>query len=252
MESSQFTTPRSSGAANSQLASVMFCRFLVVEEPDTICKAWNWEKFKEITGRAEVQVRELYEQSLSMRPHFTPVLIFNSLPEGCDKVDRAVQRRLEVIPFESEFVTEPQLPHQFPIDTRLSDKFASWREHLFCILYHDYYRKYVATSRPFQQPARCIEAADSTFDNGQVVRSWFQERVVQDPTGLLALSDAKHDFYEDWVDARGHRCDGIKLSDLKKQLCGLMNRKEVKQLCNSSTNNVKLTNVWKGFRLKHP
>ena len=250
LESSQLTTARSSGAANSQLASVMFCRFLVVEEPDTMCKAWNWEKFKEITGRAEVQVRELYERSISMRPHFTPILIFNSVPDTCKKVDQAVERRLEVISFESEFVNEPKLPHQFPIDMHLSDAFACWKVHLFNILYHDFYKKHVLTNRPIQLPARCKEAADSILDNGQVVRKWFEDRVVQDPGGFFTLNDAKHDFYG-WIDASGYRCDGIPLKDLKKQLCGLMNRDEIKQMCNSLTNNVKLSNVWKGYRLKH-
>jgi phage/plasmid-associated DNA primase len=132
------TTARSSGTANSQLASVMFRRFLVVEEPDTMCKSWNWKKFKEITGRGEVQVRELYERSISMMPHFAPILIFNSLTEGCTKVDKAAQRRLEVIPFESEFVHDPTMPYQFPIDVDLSSKFASWKEHLFNILYYGY------------------------------------------------------------------------------------------------------------------
>lgn len=168
LESSQLTTARSSGAANSQLASVMFCRFLVVEEPDTMCK-WNWEKFKEITGRAEVQVRELYERSISMRPHFTLTLIFNSVPDTSKKVDQAVRRRLEVIRFESEFVNEPKLPHQFLIDVHLSDAFACWKVHLFNILYHDFYKKHVLTNRPILLPAKCKEAADSILDNGQVV-----------------------------------------------------------------------------------
>ena len=249
LESSQLTTARSSGTANSQLASVMFCRFLVVEEPDTMCKSWNWEKFKEITGRGDVQVRELYERPISMRPHFTPILIFNSLPEGCTRVDKAVQRRLEVIPFESEFVNNPTMPHQFPIDAQLCDKFASWKVHLFNILYHDYYRKYILTNRPVQQPEQCYSTANSIMDTGQVVRAWFEERVVLDPKGVLTLSEAKDDFYAVWIKATGSRCDGIKLRDFKNQLCGLLNRPPQEQICNALTNNIKVTNAWKGCRL---
>lgn len=249
LESSQLTTARSSGTANSQLASVMFRRFLVVEEPDTMCKSWNWEKFKEITGRGEVQVRELYERPISMMPHFTPILIFNSLPEGCTKVDKAVQRRLEVIPFESEFVHDPTMPHQFPIDVHLSGKFASWKEHLFNILYYDYYRKYILTGRPIRQPDQCKHTADSIMDMGQVVRNWFEERVVPDPKGVLTLSEAKDDFYTDWINATGFRCDGIKLREFKEQLCGLLNRRPQEQMCNALTNNIKVTNVWIGCRL---
>jgi len=37
------------------------------------------------------------------------------------------------------------------------------------------------------------------------------------------LSAANNDFYNKWIDASGNRCDGIILSSLKKQLCGLMN-----------------------------
>ena len=206
-------------------------------------------KFKEITGRAEVQVRDLYERSISMTPHFTPFLIFNSVPDTSKKVDQAVRRRLEVIGFESEFVNEPKLPHQIPIDVHLSDAFPCWKVHLFNILYHDFYKKHVLTNRPIPLPAKCKEAADSILDNGQVVRKWFEERVVQDPGGFFTLNGAKHDFYG-WVDASGHRCDGVRFSDLKKHLRALMNGDPIEQMCNSMTNNVKVNKVWKGFKLK--
>lgn len=63
-----------------------------------MCNSWNWEKFKELAGRGNVQVRQLYERAITMISHVTPIVIFNSLPEGCTKVDKAVERRLEVIP----------------------------------------------------------------------------------------------------------------------------------------------------------
>lgn len=132
----------------------------------------------------------------------------------------------------------------------LSDKFESWKGHLFNILYYDYYRKYVLTNRPVQQPELCTDTANSIMNTGQVVRAWFEERVVQDPTGLLTLGDAKRDFYDCWICTTGQRCDGIKLHDLKEQLNGLLNMCCQKQMCNALTNNVKLTNVWKGFRLQ--
>lgn len=250
LESSQLTTARSSGAANSQLASVMFCRLLVVEEPDTMCKSWNWEKFKELTGRGNVQVRQLYERSTTMIPHFTPILIFNSLPEGCTKVDKAVQRRLEVIPFESEFVHEPTLPHQFPIDVHLSDKFASWKVHLFNILYYDYYREYVLTGRPVPLPEQSRHTANSILDTGMVVATWFNERVVHDSKGVLTFKTVKEDFYQVWIPNAGYRCDGIKVCDLKNQLTALLNRHPVEQMKNGLTNGQKVSTVWMGCRLK--
>ena len=252
LESSQLTTARTSGTANSQLASSMLLRFLVIEEPDTVSKSWNWEVFKEITGRSELQVRGLYERPITMRPHFTPVIIFNSLPEESTKIDKAVQRRAEVIPFESEFTEVPRLPHQFPIDLRLSDKFPSWRGHLFNILYHDYYQKYVLTSKPLKVPECCTLTMHSIMDTGQDVRRWFEERVVQDPRGLLTLRGAGDDFNNLWRPRLEDPCEEITSKLLKKQLCGLLNRHPQEQMCNSMTNNRKVTNVWKGWRLRAP
>jgi hypothetical protein len=87
------------------------------------------------------------------------------------------------------------------------------------------------------------------MDMGQVVRNWFDERVVLDPKGVLTLSEAKDDFYTKWINATDSRCDGIKLREFKEQSCGLLNRRPQEQMCNALTNNIKVTNVWIGCRL---
>ena len=121
LESSQFTNNRSASSPNSQLISIMRCRFVVVEEPDTAGAAiFNWSHYKELTGGSKIQVRDIYKASKIQEPHFTPFFLFNSLPQGSETIDKAVQRRMEMVPFRSEFV-EILLSHQFPIDVSLQE-----------------------------------------------------------------------------------------------------------------------------------
>lgn len=252
MESSQFTTTRSAAGANSQLASRMFCRFVVIEEPDTAGGAiFNWSFYKELTGRGAIQVRNLYEKAtISMQPHFTPFFLFNSLPEGSKTIDKAVQRRMEMVPFESEFTEDPTLPHQVPIDVSLSRKFPEWKQHLFNIMYHDYYRPYVEGGRKLKQPQKCKDTMHAILDAGNVVKAWFEERVVLKENGVLTLSAVKDDFYHYWIPESGRSTKGIKSAELKKQLESLLNAPPTEQLNNKKTGNVNLHNVWEGYALK--
>ena len=71
-----------------------------------------------------------------------------------------------------------------PIDLRVYNKFPSWRARFFNILYHEHYKKY-STSKPLKVPECCTLAMHSTMDTGRDVRWWFEQRVVQDPRGLL-------------------------------------------------------------------
>ena len=252
LESSQFTTTRSSGGANSQLASVMFCRFLTIEEPDTAGGSiFNWPFYKELTGRGRIQVRNLYEKAIaSIQPHFTLFFIFNSLPQGNETVDKAVQRRMEIVPFQSEFTENPSLPHQFPIDVSLSKKFLGWRQHLFNILYHDYYRPYIEGGRTLQVPEVCTETMHAILETDNVVQLWFSERVTIKNNGYLTLVEAKEDFYSSWIPASGRSAKGINSKRLKEQITAILNREPVGQVMNASTGGRKLSNVWAGVALK--
>ena len=153
LEGAQFTTNRKAGAANSQLAAVLKCRFVVVEEPDAGRGAQlNWAAVKEVTGRARVQVRDMHSKASARgeQPHFTPFFLFNSLPQDSVSAGGAERRRIETVPFCSEFVDEPSQPHQLPIDVALPDKFPAWRQHLFNILLYDHYVPYVDRGRKLQ------------------------------------------------------------------------------------------------------
>ena len=252
LESSQFTTTRSSGGANSQLASVMLCRFVTIEEPDTAGGSiFNWSLYKDLTGRGGIQVRNLYEKATaSIQPHFTLFFIFNSLPQDSETVDKPVQRRMEVVPFQSEFTENPKFPHQFLIDVSLSKKFLGWRQHLFNILYHDYYRPYVEGGRTLKVPEVCTEAMHAVLETDKIVQLWFSERVLIKKNGHLTLAVAKSDFYESWIPATGMSAKGIKSKRFKDQISAILNREPEGQVMNASTGGLKLSNAWVGVALK--
>ena len=123
---------------SQKLDSVLKKRVVVVFGPDA-GGGIHWSTFKELMGRGAVQVS-------GGRQHFTPFFMSKGLPSGCVEAARAERSRFHVVPFCSEFVSEPTQPHQLAMDTSLPEKIAGWRPHFFNILYA-YYTRAAAADR---------------------------------------------------------------------------------------------------------
>ncbi|KAJ3081618.1 hypothetical protein HK102_002230 [Quaeritorhiza haematococci] len=114
----------------------------------------NESAFKTMSGEDDVFSRELYKKGEVTKPEFKLFLVCNHLPKF-NAADKAMVRRIRVIPFESQFVHPEELkegcPTFFPIDTTLDDaKLRSWRSSLMCLLLEKYsdYRQQGLAEKP--------------------------------------------------------------------------------------------------------
>ena len=246
LEPGQFTSNMQGGAANSQLVSVMKKRIVFVSEPETGGKAkMNWETYKRLTGKDELQLRDLYDKPKTFLPHPTPFFLFNNLPCGDDD-SAGAKERVKCVPHESRFVADPKLPFEKPINPRLSDEFPALAPHFFNILYHDYYT-------PFRQSGYTLHTPDEAKDGakaliGHVVDDWFAERVVQRADGFMTLKQVRQDFFDYWSEHQEDktRFKGVTAEAVKARVSSILNMpcKGQKRIAGRNE-----TNVWVGFEI---
>ena len=116
----QFSSGRDS--TNSGIASMRgkrYCQFNEPEDDKQITLKVGC--IKELTGEAEITVRNLYEKSATMRIQFKPTIVCNNPPK-LSKSDEAIERRIRVHDYPYQFVDEPTLPHHRKKDTSLINR----------------------------------------------------------------------------------------------------------------------------------
>jgi P4 family phage/plasmid primase-like protien len=106
-------------AADPVMARKKNSRFVISTEPEANTK-FREGKLKNLTGRDEIQCRELYGKPFNYKPKFKLVIQSNSDPI-LDGNDGGIRRRMLLIRFPFKFVDEPKLEFERPIDRSLKD-----------------------------------------------------------------------------------------------------------------------------------
>lgn len=119
------------GGTSSEIAQLKGIRYAVMQEPskgDII----NDGVLKQITGGDTINARELYAKAITFVPQFKLVMCTNNLPE-IGSTDDGIWRRIRLCKYQSKFTEHPyrdeckeQQPYQFPVDTKIDEKFARW------------------------------------------------------------------------------------------------------------------------------
>lgn len=95
-------------------------------------------------GRDSTQLRECHKNDMiDFSPKFITFFVCNYIPET-DEIDTAFSKRLRCINFPTEFCDNPTTEKQKLIDTKINEKFDSWRMD-FMLLLIEYYKKYMET-----------------------------------------------------------------------------------------------------------
>lgn len=130
----------SSGQATPELAEMKGKRFVVFQEPENNDEI-QVGFMKELTGGDWIYARPLFRDPIRYKPQFKLLLTCNKLP-FIPSTDGGTWRRLRVSPWESEFVDDPKLAHQFKKDYELLEKLELWKEAFLWYLLNVYYPKY--------------------------------------------------------------------------------------------------------------
>lgn len=118
-------------------------RIVMMEEPvDNECISLS--TIKKFLSDDKICARPLYHDEYSYTPKFKMIMMCNSLPQQL--TDQSINRRIRIIPFETEFSNEPIKPKQLPSDHTISMNFSTWKSAFMWLLLRVYYPKYVNQS----------------------------------------------------------------------------------------------------------
>ena len=141
------------GSATPELAEMRGKRFVVFQEPENNDEI-QVGFMKELTGGDTIYARKLFKDPIKFKPQFKLLLTCNKLP-FIPSTDGGTWRRLRVSPWESEFVDDPKLAHQFKKDYELLDKLELWKKAFLWYLMKVYYP--IFTKQGLNEPAKVTQ-----------------------------------------------------------------------------------------------
>jgi putative DNA primase/helicase len=210
------------GGTSSEVYQLIGTRFAVMQEP-SLDDEINAGIVKELTGKDPIMCRELFQTSTVFMPQFKLALATNRLPKIKDR-DDGIWRRIRVIEFRSKFTNKPyndiqfpedQYPYQFPIDTKLCEKFDEWAPVMLSMLVEQAYK--------FQGKVHdcpCVMNASNKYREEQnIYLEYTNERIIKEATisgSRLKISTIQDDFKE-WYRSHYDKKD-IPIKELKEFL----------------------------------
>lgn len=164
------------GKATPELAGAKGRRFVVFNEPDGDDQI-QVGFMKELTGGEKISVRPLYKNAYVYRPQFKLLLACNKLPH-IPSTDGGTWRRLRVLPWESEFVDEPdpKKPRQFKRDYDLEEKLEKWKKAFAWYLIKKWYPKYIKGG--LKEPAKVTKFTKSYKKQSDTFYEFIEENVT--------------------------------------------------------------------------
>jgi phage/plasmid-associated DNA primase len=165
---------------------------------------------KELSGNDTYYARDLFQRGKDIReinPMFKIIIICNDLPVIVN-ADQAVWNRIRVIPFESTFVGQDELPltyeeqlreKKFPIDECFSEKIPHMLSPFAWILL-THYKK--TEGKIGHQPEKVNRATMLYQSRNDVYKQFMMECIVSSENSNLFIVDA-YSCYKTWHSASG-------------------------------------------------
>lgn len=174
-----FTGKRSMvGGTSSELAKAKGKRLLLSTEPeagDTLQAA----RIKYFTGGEVIQARPLYKSPVEFQPQFTIHLQMNQLP-NLSNFDGGVARRLKVVPYPYQFVSNPTLEHHRPMDTGLGKKFNTVEyAQQFMLLLLEHFKSRLAGEQAISYPQAANEVTEEYMEDEDVIGDFVRVHIVR-------------------------------------------------------------------------
>ena len=161
---------------SSQLYNARFCRIAFMSEPSK--GKINTETFKTLTGRDDLNIRDLFGRATESIPHWTLILMFNQAPIFEDD-SQGIKRRIVNIPFNAMFTDEiPTQPWQKKKDASLLNKFPAWKQACMKLLIK-YHREWANNDFLLgPKPVDITEASEGMLEvENCPYKKWFDEKV---------------------------------------------------------------------------
>lgn len=125
-----------SNQAQPELMAIKGKRICTIQEPEN-GSSLNMGIIKQLSGNDTVSGRNLYQSQQSFQPQTSFFMCCNNVPNISDS-DGGTWRRIKIITMKSQFVANPRLPFQKPIDYELDKKMEMWPDAFLSVLLHYY------------------------------------------------------------------------------------------------------------------
>jgi len=210
------------GGTSSEIYQLIGTRFAMMQEP-AMNDEINEAVVKELTGQDPIVCRELFKSSTVFIPQFKMALATNILPKIKERND-GIWRRIRVVEFKSKFTQNPykdpqfpedQYPYQFPMNSKLSEKFDEWAPIMLSMLV-EYAYKY--QGKVHDCPA-VMNASMKYREEQNIYLEYVNERIVNEATisgSRLKISTINDDF-KNWYKSH-YENKNVPVKELKEFL----------------------------------
>ena len=176
-----------------ELAKLQGKRYVLSSESNR-CRHLDEAKIKLLTGGDTITARHLGTAPVTYRPTFKLIIQTNYLPSISDAMDKGLSRRLVVVPFNATIKNR---------DKKLKQKLLR-RENLeACLAWCVEGAKLWQQEGLDDKPAVLAEAADSFYQESDLLQQWLDER-TKPSLGGMKFRKALVDFNE-WLQLGGYR-----------------------------------------------
>ena len=200
---SENTSPLTLSALNVETSRVMLDGKLAnfaEETPNR--KLLDSSTFKNLVSGGEIQMRQLYKQSYTVKNRAKLVFACNELPDSGDTT-HGYFRRLIIVPFEAMFSSEEGTMDPF-IEKKLFTELPG--------IFNLCYKAYAETKKRgcFIEPSRALDTKKQYMLDTDPIETWTQESLEIHPVGnghdnyRLALTQAYQEFAI-WIEQNGFR-----------------------------------------------
>jgi P4 family phage/plasmid primase-like protien len=191
LSTSTFSGKRTqSSSCNPDLIKAQKKRIVVLQEASQD-EAFNEGLLKELSGNDEIYVRGLYKDAEKVQPHFKLLFIQNNTPNLVNN-DKAIWKRIRVVPFNTEFVETPKSENQLQLNEYF--KFSTEMiQELLLMMFHEYknYQKYV--------PEIVKQATNKAQMMNDKLLVYTQMYLTPDSKGIITLANLFEE-YRTWYE----------------------------------------------------
>ena len=174
----------------AHLANLNGARFVSASETE-VGRRWALSKVKELTGNeGTVSANFMRENPFEFVPEFKLWFLGNAKP-AIPKVDRAIRRRLNLIPF----LAQPKK------DDTLKERLVAEYPAILCWIINGCLAWQKGGLKP---PAIVVKATKDYLDEEDTLTRFLDDRCLRGPTFTTALSEITKDFRA-WAEANGER-----------------------------------------------
>ncbi|MFS8159704.1 MAG: hypothetical protein ACMG6E_05730 [Candidatus Roizmanbacteria bacterium] len=178
------------GAANPVMADAQGKRLLQIDEANKKQKI-NESFLKTGTGNDEYHARKLYSNGRMITPQFTMIMIMNQAPKDLSS-DPAIWERIEVLPFDSRYVSNPpesleeqRAKRTYKANPMIDEKLKRMARPYLWVLIEEY-KEYV-TNKGLKKPKLVIEKTDQYKKSNDIYGIFITEKLEKSESKLAAL-----------------------------------------------------------------